>query len=209
MKSHILTKDEYLTDWPAHYFDIKDINTRHACLKKYVEEHPEAQEEKRRLEIFEKRFGKREKKERADQFIKSFMMILISYRNNLNGLNINRQERELKSELKNLCVLDWEYDDILGMEWENFAEVYLMTCSTHSYRSTLFGFVTLKDDAVGDRMASEIDIVTRLAPGQIKLDKECERLREIFVNTFISRIENGEEYWESYMSRHGDDGIAR
>ncbi len=205
LKSAVLTKEDYLKDWPLHYFDIKDINMRHACLKKYVEDHPKAEDEKKRLEIFEKRFGKREKKERADQFIKSFMMILISFRNNLNGLNINRREKDLKNELKKLCVLDREYDDILGKEWENLAEVYLMTCSTHSYRSTLFGFVTLKDDVVGDRMASEIDIVTRLAPKQIGLEKECLKLREAFVNTFISHIENGEEYWESYMSRHGDD----
>ena len=199
-RSNIVPKEEYLVDWPGHYFDIKDINMREACLKKYIAEHPDSKEDKRRLEIFERRFDKAGKKERGDRFIRSFMMILVSYKNNLHSFDVGKQERELRADLKELCVLDFECDELLKAEWANFADIYLETCSTHSYRSTLFGFVTLKDEVVADRMAYEIDIVTRLAPKQIKLEKECEALREIMVNAYITHLEGGQEYWNNYIT---------
>ncbi len=203
-KPDTVPNEKYLEDWPKHYFDIEDINMREACLKEYISKHPDASQEKRRLEIFEKRFGKHAKKERGDEFLKCFMMILIAYKNNLNSFNFSRREKELRDNLKKLCVLDFEQDDILFKEWQNLAEIYILTCSSHSYRSTLFGFVTLKDDVVADRMASEIDIVTRLSPKQINIEKECEQLREIFINVYISKLDGGADYWNSYMSSRQD-----
>lgn len=192
---------DYMANWPKHYYEIEDINMREACLKKYIKEHPDSTEDKRRLEIFEKRYGKKAKKERGDEFIKSYMMILIAYTNNLHSFDTLRKEKELKSDLKNLCVLDFEHDELLFAEWKNFAEVYLSTCSSHSYRSTLFGFLTLKDDVVAAKIAKEIDSVTRLAPRQFNLENECKKLREIMIDAYISQIKDGEAYWNDYIKQ--------
>ena len=104
-------------------------------------------------------------------------------------------------DLKNLCVLDFEHDELLFAEWKNFAEVYLSTCSSHSYRSTLFGFLTLKDDVVAAKIAKEIDSVTRLAPRQFNLENECKKLREIMIDAYISQIKDGEAYWNDYIKQ--------
>ena len=200
-------KEEYLEDWPAHYYEIRDINVRESCLKKYLEKHPDSGADKERLEILGRRFGRRAMAERGDRFIKSYMMILVSYQNNFHSFDILKREKELKKGLKELCVLDADgfSEDILRAEWEDFADVYLSTCSSHSYRSTLFGIVTLKDEVVADKIASEIDTVTRLAPGQFNLEAECSGLREILVKAYISRLANGEACWNAYMSKHHDE----
>ncbi|MCR4654912.1 MAG: hypothetical protein K5770_01565 [Lachnospiraceae bacterium] len=190
---------DHMADWPKHYYEIEDINMREACLKKYIEEHPDSSADKRRLEIFERRYGKKAKKDRGDEFIKSYMMILIAYTNNLHSFDALRKEKELSSDLKKLCVLDFEQDELLFEEWKNFAEVYLSTCASHSYRSTLFGFLTLKDDVVAMKIAKEIDTVTRLSPRQFNLENECLKLREIMINVYISKIRDGETYWNDYL----------
>ena len=128
-----------------------------------------------------------------------------SAQNNFHSFDILKREKELRAELKELCVLDFDYDEILHAEWENFADIYLDTCSTHSYRSTLFGIVTLKDEVVADRIASEIDTVTRLAPKQYRLEKECEKLREILIKAYISHIKDGEACWNGYLARGSEE----
>ena len=203
-KANIVPREEYMNDWPAHYFDIKEIDMREACLNQYIREHPDSPDDIRRLELLTKRFGKRGKKERGDHFIKSFMMILIAYKNHFNDLNITRKERELRAELKNLCVLDCPYDPILKAEWENFAAVYLATCATHEYRSTLFGAIKLKDEVIAMRIASEIDAVTRLAPKQFQLETKCENLRQIMIDAYIASLEDGQAYWNAYMTSQKD-----
>ncbi len=203
----IVPKEEYLKEWPKHYYEIEDINMREACLKKYLKEHSDSLMDIRRLEIFEKRFGKKVKKERGDGFIKSFMMILVAYQNNLHSFDVTRRRKELVSELTSLCILDFLRDELLYEEWRNFADVYMDTTTTHSYRSTLFGVVTLKDEAVAARIAREIDSVTRLAPKEFHLESECEKLREIMIASFVSKVKNGEAHWNSYMnSRYAAEG---
>ncbi len=193
-------KEEYMADWPKHYFEIENINEREACLKKYLEEHKDSKDDIRRLELLQRRYGSKPSKERGDLFLRSYMMILISYKNSLNITSTPRKEKVLRKDLSGLGVLDLEYDELLKAEWENLADIYLQTCEGHSYRSTLFGFVTLKDDVVAAKIANEIDIVTRLAPREFHLEDECSKIREVFINTYKKRIKNGDRYWLDYIN---------
>ncbi|MBQ7564631.1 MAG: hypothetical protein IJT16_11655 [Lachnospiraceae bacterium] len=193
---------EYLADWPSRYFDIQDINRREACLKQYLKEHPESSEDKRRLALLQTRYGPRAKKDRGDLFVKSFMMIQIAYNNRLSESDFIKREKEIRRDYTDLCVLDCERDALLFKEWENFAGLYLSTCASHEYRSTLFGTITLKDEVVAAKIASEIDTVTRLVPRVFHFEEECRQLREIFVRAYSKALQNGAALWEGYMENH-------
>ncbi len=191
---------EAMKDWPLHYFEIRDINTREACLKQYLEEHPDSGEDKRRLELLQKRYGKKAVKNRGDLFLRSFMMILIAENNDFHGGNVTAKEKELRRELQELAVLGEKRDDLLREEWKDFSLRYLESCNSHSYRSMLFGTIPLSDETVAFRIAKEIDQVTRIAPAYFHLEEECRELHEIMVAAYIDRVENGREYWEAYLA---------
>ncbi len=193
-----LPKSEYLADWPSHYFEIADVNEREACLKQVLKEHPDSAEDQRRLVLLQKRYGKRAKKNRGDLFMRAFMMILIASVNDFHSLNITAKEKELIQNLKQLAILDFERDSLLEAEWTDFAEQYLNSCiNSHSYRTTLFGAVTLSDETVARKIAREIDLVTRITPAAFHLDKESSLLHEIMKQAYLHRVEGGEVFWEN------------
>ena len=195
---------EYLADWPKRYFEIQDINQRESCLRKYLKEHPDSCDDERRLFLLQKRYGTKKKKERGDLFVKSFMMIQIAYNNRLSESDFIKREKEILKNYTVLCVLDCERDVNLYKEWGNFAEVYLSTCASHEYRSTLFGTITLKDEVVAAKIASEIDTVTRLVPRIFHFEEDCLLLRDVFVRAYSDALQNGAALWERYMENHQD-----
>ena len=76
---------------------------------------------------------------------------------------------------------------ILEEEWKNFAYTYLASCTgSRAYCSTLFGIVPIKDAAVAEKIAQDIDLVTKDYP-----------FRSIMVDAFCQYIPNGESVWKS------------
>ena len=192
--------EKAMKDWPQHYYEIEDANVREACLKQVLKEHPDSAEDLRRLEILQKRYGKRAHKNRGDGFIRAFMMILIAATNDFHSLNINAKERELTDNLRQLAVLDFDRDDLLYEEWRDFSRQYLKSCVySPSYRSTLFGAITLSDETVALKIAGEIDLVTRREPEAFHLGAECRKLHEIMKQSYLDMVESGQSYWDSYM----------
>ncbi len=162
-----------------------------------------APENEREAQIRRLRYGKDNKKQKADLFIRAFMMMNISYNNNLNGYNKAADKKEIEENLRQLGILDCERDEYLVREWETFARDYLESCLTSSqYRSALSGMIKYSDEQVANMIVKDIDTVLRKAPGQYGLDDKCEDLREIFRKSYIEKVGDGERIWEDYYKNN-------
>lgn len=190
---------EYLEDWPKHYHEIKDIDQREACLNEILRQHPDSADDLLRKDLFQRRFGERAEKKPIDKFMRGWMMIRISDKEKLSFINKKHQEKELRRNLAELCVLDCPENPFLEEEYQDFARTWIHTCvDSSSYKSTMFGMVQASDRNIAFRMANEIDAVTRTVPAQFGLEDSCRTLRTVMVREFISSIENGEQYWNDY-----------
>lgn len=192
-----------MEDWPLHYYEIEDISEREQMLKVFLEQHPESVDDQKRLLLLHKRFGDHlpynGASNRGDHFMAAWMMIAISGNSSVNFLNRKHMEKELRQNLEALCILNFEKDNILMQEWNDFARCFLYSCTNcKSYGSTLFGMFPLKDRTVAAKIASEIDHVTRIIPQIFDLAEECEPFRRIMIDAYAGILENGQSYWDSY-----------
>ena len=200
MLFHAQPDEASIRDWPLHYYEIEDVNVREACLMQYLKAHPDSKTDERRLQILHKRYGKYQKKNRGDGFMRAFMMILVAAVNDFHSLNINAKERELIDNLRQLAVLEFKRDNLLTEEWKDFSRRYLKSCIySPSYRSALFGAVTLSDKTVALKIAGEIDLATRREPQSFHLEEECRQLHDIMKQTYIDMVDGGQKYWDAHM----------
>ncbi|MBO4375029.1 MAG: hypothetical protein J5829_07965 [Lachnospiraceae bacterium] len=146
------------------------------------------------------RYGKKPGKKKADLFIRSFMMINVSFRNNLHGINLNDEKKELEKNLRQMGVLDQKRDELLKEEWKDFAKVYLKSCLTsHQYRSALSGMITLSDEKVAHMIIEDIDTVLRRAPERFGYGEDSRELYEIFREQYFDMVEDGNTIWDAHM----------
>lgn len=68
-------KTDYLSEWPAHYYEIEDINERERILKLAIEQKLDPAGDEKRLLVLKKRFGEKQAEKRADHFLHAWMMI--------------------------------------------------------------------------------------------------------------------------------------
>ena len=68
-------KTDYLSEWPAHYYEIEDINERERILKLAIEQKLDPARDEKRLLVLKKRFGEKQAEKRADHFLHAWMMI--------------------------------------------------------------------------------------------------------------------------------------
>ena len=66
---------DYLSEWPAHYYEIEDINERERILQLAIEQKLDPALDEKRLLILRKRFGDHPAEKRADLFLRAWMMI--------------------------------------------------------------------------------------------------------------------------------------
>lgn len=192
---------DFLENWPAHYYEIKNTIQRKAFLKKAIDQNLDPVHDQYRMKLLSSRFFKENKKGTADSFMLAWIMIKASAAAS-DPFLIKKQQQELKKYLKNLYLYDFVPENeaeqqVLLEEWNDFARCYLSSCvGSKSYCSTLFNIVPLKDDMIAKKIADEIDLVTRLYPAKFNLEDFFIPLRQIFISTYCEMIENGESYWE-------------
>ncbi len=212
----------YTEDWPKHYYEIPDIDIRETTLRKMIafvdsveqtdssisndslnmyssssEYVISSAKDKRRLEILLRRYPAAQKNHpRIDRFTAAWMDLLIDSRIGINFLNKGRVEKDVTRCLKDLLVIDFDTDDILCLEWTNFAEFWIKSCvNDRTYDSTAFGLLRLSDSRLGKKIASEIIAVTYTLPARFGYLEACSPLRDIFKATFLKMIDCGDIYW--------------
>lgn len=202
---------DYLLEWPAHYYEIEDINERERILQLAIEQKLDPALDEKRLLILRKRFGDHPAEKRADHFLRAWMMIQAASAGGVSFFQKKRQKKELCEYLMQLGIRtdekqnvekDADVEDVCGYileeEWKNFAYTYLASCTgSRAYCSTLFGIVPIKDAAVAEKIAQDIDLVTKDYPAAFGLEEAVRPFRSIMVDAFCQYIPNGESVWKS------------
>lgn len=201
LKKKDLSEFDFLENWPAHYYEIKDIIKRKEFLEKAITQNLDSEHDCYRMKLLNRRFFKKNKKGTADSFMLAWIMIKASASSG-DAFIIKKKRRELENDLKNLCLYDFTLENeaeqqVLEEEWSDFAMRYLSSCvENKNYCSTLFNMVPLKDDAVARKIVAEINLVTLSYPSKFGLEDSMAPLRQIMIRTFCQMIENGSSYWE-------------
>ena len=163
-------KTDYLSEWPAHYYEIEDINERERILKLAIEQKLDPAGDEKRLLVLKKRFGEKQAEKRADHFLHAWMMIQATGAGGVSFFQKKRQKKELCGYFSQLGIQMEETKNVekepdredacgyvLEEEWKNFAYTYLASCTgSRAYCSTLFGIVPIKDAAVDERLPGSI-----------------------------------------------------
>ena len=202
---------DYLSEWPAHYYEIEDINERERVLQLAIEQKLDPVLDEKRLMVLRKRFGDHPAEKRADRFLHAWMMIQAAGAGGVSIFQKKRQKKELceylmqlgirTDEIKNVeknSDVEETCGNILEEEWKNFAYTYLASCTgSRAYCSTLFGIVPIKDAAVAEKIAQDIDLVTKDYPAAFGLEEAVRPFRSIMVEAFGQYIPDGEAVWRS------------
>lgn len=187
-------------DWPASYYRQKDPRKRREYLEQRLAAFGESAADLKRKQLLNKRFSFGSK-EPADLFIRAWMMIRIGENDTITFFNRRSKEKELRENLKQLCILNEDISEELLLEWRDFALKYLIICcESHSYRTAGFGLIRMNDEKAAFKIAAEIDLVTRVIPSRFHLEEECSAFRDTVIDVYCSLLENGEEYWRRYTA---------
>lgn len=209
LKKDFTPDSNYLANWPAHYYEIEDINLRQDHLRYAIEQQLDPVYDSLRLALLLKRFGNDRNEKRPDLFLRAFMMIKAQSASGTSFLNKRRQKKELLTYLDTLGILNYPTEppaakQVLMEEWQNFSHVFLANCAgSKSYCSTLFGMIPIKDSIVAEKIAIEIDLVTRTYPARFDLAEQMLPLRNVMADTYCKNIENGSVYWEKITAANG------
>ena len=204
-------KTDYLSEWPAHYYEIEDINERERILKLAIEQKLDPAGDEKRLLVLKKRFGEKQAEKRADHFLHAWMMIQATGAGGVSFFQKKRQKKELCGYFSQLGIQMEETKNVekepdredacgyvLEEEWKNFAYTYLASCTgSRAYCSTLFGIVPIKDAAVAEKIAKDIDLVTKDYPAAFGLEEAVRPFRSIMVDSLCQYVPNGEAVWKS------------
>ena len=86
---------DYLLEWPAHYYEIEDINERERVLQLAIEQKLDPVLDEKRLMVLRKRFGDHPAEKRADRFLHAWMMIQAAGAGGVSFFQKKRQKKEL------------------------------------------------------------------------------------------------------------------
>lgn len=203
----LLKKDEapeidYLADWPGHYYEIDTAVKKREYLNAAMEQNLDPEYDKYRLRFLERRYFEKDKSGQVDAFMHAWIMMKATTAADVSVFQKRRLQREWRGYLKELCLLEFtpENDaekEVLLEEWKDFARSFLAYCvGSKTYRSVLFGVLTMKDESLAMKIAEEIQLVTGTYPEKLGLAEEMAPLRQIFAEVYLDTISGGDVYWE-------------
>lgn len=202
----ILKKEEkeinYLENWPMYFYELTAPTKRKEVLLKAIDLQLNPRLDGLRLTILEKRYCfKNNKEDSIDSFLHAWMMIKASSAAGVIKFQVPYKQKKLKLLMEELGILNYLVlpvmeQELLIQEWVSFAKFYITSCSQdRTYCSTLFRIIPIKDETVAEKLADEIDQVTRRYPKLLHLEDFFLPFRKTVSTVFCQMIENGEKYW--------------
>ena len=114
----------------------------------------------------------------------AWMMIQVIGQTSVNFLNIKKLGREMKEYIA--CLSQ-------GEDLKEFAPYFIDACLTSkTYRTAVFGTMSMSDAGAAVRIAQDIDEVTRKIPEKFGLLEESAPVREALLEAFRAKIENAD-----------------
>ena len=188
---------DYLKDWPAHYYEISSAAQREACLKAVLEKNPDSKADQRRLELLYRRFGKYPD-ETKDKFFHAWALIKATGRETVNIFNRRLIEKEMFGYMNELFLASFDRDEIVEDEWYDFANRFLeLSGNSPAYRALLFGLKKVSDQDMAFRLANDIEFITRKVPRQFQCDREFADFAEVMEAVYVNKIKDGDRILEA------------
>lgn len=117
---------DYLLEWPAHYYEIEDINERERILQLAIEQKLDPALDEKRLLILRKRFGDHPAEKRADHFLRAWMMIQAA---SAGGVSFFQKKDRKKNFVDILCSsVSGQMRNKMWkrmLMWKMFVDIYL------------------------------------------------------------------------------------
>ena len=110
---------DYLSEWPAHYYEIEDINERERILQLAIEQKLDPALDEKRLLILRKRFGDHPAEKRADLFLRAWMMIQAASAGGVSFFQKKRQKNQCGPRL----LLHYNYQHRQHYQADNLEQI--------------------------------------------------------------------------------------
>ena len=127
--------------------------------------------------------------------MKAWMMIQVIGQTTVNFLNVKKLAKEMRQHLATLLATgaavngSSECPEETAGSLDEFAEYFITSCKgSKSYRSAIFGTMTMSDEGANTRLEEEIDLVTRQVPERFGLEGSFEPVRTAFLNA-LKRVQ--------------------
>lgn len=200
-KKEAASKPDYLQDWPTHYYEIETAAEKRAVLETALADQLNPPYDTYRLNLLNKRYFSYDSKGNIDAFMRAWTMIKAASASGVSFLTKKKQLRELLSYMEDLCLIHYnpespEEMQVLNEEWTSFAaQLISSNAGSRTYCTTLFGLVPISDKAVAQKIAADIELVTKEYPALFGCADAFIPLRQIMIDVFCRMIENGSSYF--------------
>lgn len=166
----------YLENWPAHYYEIKDITVREKLLQQRIDAYDDP-DDKRRLVILQKRYGRAQLRQRPDNFMHALLMIRQMADTNVNALNRSAMNKELITHLETLGVYD--EDALMDAEWEDLFDGYLALSRKSFSRPAFLGMGRRDQNTVSAVVMEDLSRMLEEVPSRFHLQEDVASLLAI------------------------------
>lgn len=194
MRYNTELKEEYFEQWPSRYYTLSP-EVRRAALMRHMERFADCREDRRLLELLEKRFDGTK-----DQYLFAWMMLKVLANEPVTFLNRKKHEKEIR---RHFALLGTDRPDpAQKREWEDFAETLIRSYSeSPAFRAAVFGMGSVGDRNTVYRLASEIIEVTEKVPASIGMMQETAAFAEVIREQFFRMIPESREIYAEVQLR--------
>ena len=176
------------------YYQETDKEKRKKILEAAIEAEGMNPEDELRLELWERRYGRREKEpEGIDRYIRGWMGMVYLNQSSMTFLVKRRAVREIRKVKE-----DWDVELLKGrgelgeklmyQELYNLIRFYMELCATdRNYTTTLFGMMRMDEEKVVQKIAKEIYTVAYEIPKSLDMEEEFQILRRAARDAFADQ----------------------
>ena len=137
----------------------------------------------------------------ADE-MKAWMMIQVIGQTSVNFLNVRKLKKEMTEHVMTLCNAitsgeNHQKDDAASNPDEgssrmlSFCDYFIDTCLTSkSYRTAVFGTMSMSDAGAATRIAQDIIEVTQSIPKRFGLEEDARPIQSAMLKSFVGKVEN-------------------
>lgn len=175
------------------YYKETEPLKRKELLKKSIEAGEDPQGNPIRMELWEARYHERSqnKNERADGFLKLWMVMKYAGDNTTGIFGYGGVRRDVRKTLKKLHFEEFKQKDeqtrkLLYKECYHMAQLYLYLCENdRTYGSTLLGMMALSKEKLQSKIGADIFNVACKVPVRLKMEEELEPLLSAVIDAYI------------------------
>ena len=142
------------------------------------------------------------KQEPIDPFMHAWVMIKAAASSGPIFFGKKRAQRELASYMEELQLFSYHAENAkeaqeIEAKWNDFANRLLSSCTgSKAYCSTFFGTMPMTDNAVAEKIAEDIDLITLSYPEQFGYAEAFDPFRKILITVYCQMIPDGHRYFK-------------